>query len=121
MENLRFNIDHNKVAYLTKSTGSEMFHHIIDFLNGSSLRYALIEKPVVYESLVRQFWTTISIRNLPNEQVELVATIDGHEHTISEATIRTALHFDDLDAADVLPNQEIFDGLQAIGYRPDAP
>nr|GFA89837.1 hypothetical protein [Tanacetum cinerariifolium] len=30
----------------------------------------------------------------------------------------TALY---LDAADVLPNQEIFDGLQAIGYRPDDP
>nr|GEY97564.1 hypothetical protein [Tanacetum cinerariifolium] len=53
--------------------------------------------------------------------IELVATIDGHEHTISEVTIRTALHLDDLDAADVLPNQEIFDGLQAIGYRPDGP
>nr|GEY35869.1 xylulose kinase-1 [Tanacetum cinerariifolium] len=98
-----------------------MFHQIIDFLNGSSLRYALTEHPVVYESLVRQFWTPISTRNLPNEQVELVATIDGHEHTISEATIRTAFHLDDLDAVDVLPNQEIFDGLQAIGYRPDGP
>nr|GEX52257.1 hypothetical protein [Tanacetum cinerariifolium] len=101
--------------------GSEMFHQIIDFLNGSSLRYALTENPVAYESLVRQFWTTVSTRNLPNDHVELVATIDGHEHTISEATIRTALHLDDLDAADVLPNQEIFDGLQAIGYRPASP
>nr|GEY12542.1 hypothetical protein [Tanacetum cinerariifolium] len=55
---------------------SEMFHQIIDFLNGSSLRYALTEHPVVYESLIRQFWTTVSTRNLPNEQVELVATID---------------------------------------------
>nr|GEZ80664.1 hypothetical protein [Tanacetum cinerariifolium] len=53
--------------------------------------------------------------------IELIATIDGHEHTISEATIRTALHLDDLDVADVLPNQEIFDGLQAIRYRPDGP
>nr|GFA07324.1 hypothetical protein [Tanacetum cinerariifolium] len=35
--------------------------------------------------------------------------------------IRTALHLDDLDAADVLHNQEIFYGLQAIGYRPDGP
>nr|GFA03262.1 hypothetical protein [Tanacetum cinerariifolium] len=52
---------------------------------------------------------------------ELVSTIDGYEHTISEATIRTALHLDDFDATDVLPNQEIFDGLQAIGYRPDGP
>nr|GFA43002.1 hypothetical protein [Tanacetum cinerariifolium] len=51
--------------------GSEMFHQIIDFLNGSSLRYALTENPVVYESLVRQIWTTVSTRNLPNEQVEL--------------------------------------------------
>nr|GFA49942.1 hypothetical protein [Tanacetum cinerariifolium] len=71
--------------------------------------------------IVSQFWTTVSTRNLPNDQVELVATIDGHEHTISEATIRTSLHLNDLDAADVLPNQEIFDGLQAIGYRLDGP
>nr|GFB57372.1 hypothetical protein [Tanacetum cinerariifolium] len=60
----------------------------------------------------------LDLLDLPNEQVELVATIDGHEHTISKATIRTSLHLDDLDAADVLPNQDIFDGLQAIGYRP---
>nr|GEV06600.1 hypothetical protein [Tanacetum cinerariifolium] len=38
---LLFAETHNMAAYLTKSDASEGFHHIIDFLNGSSIKYAL--------------------------------------------------------------------------------
>ncbi|GKE49971.1 hypothetical protein Tco_1481229 [Tanacetum coccineum] len=38
MAALHYKDDHNKAAYLEKSQGSEGYHQILDFLNGSSLR-----------------------------------------------------------------------------------
>ncbi|GKF01685.1 hypothetical protein Tco_0028608 [Tanacetum coccineum] len=35
---------HNMVAFLEKSTGSEGFHQVIDFLNQSHICYAILEK-----------------------------------------------------------------------------
>ncbi|GJX89540.1 hypothetical protein Tco_0341554 [Tanacetum coccineum] len=37
MAALTYKDDHNKVAYLEKSKGSEEYHQILDFLNGSTL------------------------------------------------------------------------------------
>nr|GEV91545.1 ribonuclease H-like domain, reverse transcriptase, RNA-dependent DNA polymerase [Tanacetum cinerariifolium] len=78
----------------------------VDF-DGGPVRFGYGFVPA--DTMTRVTWNSFLL-------IELVATIDGHEHTISKATIRTTLHLDNLDAADVLPNQEIFDGLQAIGY-----
>ncbi|GJW26192.1 hypothetical protein Tco_0040003 [Tanacetum coccineum] len=39
MAALTYKDDHNKVAYLEKSKGSEEYHQILDFLNGSTLRF----------------------------------------------------------------------------------
>ncbi|GJY83375.1 hypothetical protein Tco_0496751 [Tanacetum coccineum] len=44
------------VAFLEKSTGSEGFHQVIDFLNRSHICYALTKKPDVYISFIKQFW-----------------------------------------------------------------
>nr|GEZ22033.1 reverse transcriptase domain-containing protein [Tanacetum cinerariifolium] len=46
----------------------------------------------------------------------LVATIDGTAYTVTEASIRSALQLDDLNAIDTLTNAEIFNRLRAIGY-----
>nr|GFA22674.1 synaptobrevin, longin-like domain protein [Tanacetum cinerariifolium] len=54
--------------------------------------------------------------SLPDGVKGLVATIDGTAYTITEASIRSALQLDDLNATDTLTNAEIFDGLRAIGY-----
>ncbi|GJV88099.1 putative ribonuclease H-like domain-containing protein [Tanacetum coccineum] len=47
---------HNMVAFLEKSTGSEGFHQVIDFLNRSHICYALTKKADVYISFIKQFW-----------------------------------------------------------------
>ncbi|GKB15925.1 hypothetical protein Tco_0849848 [Tanacetum coccineum] len=65
------------VAYLKKPKGSEGFHQIVDFLNGSHIRYALTENPTIYVSLIKQFWKTATARTLDNREIELTATIDG--------------------------------------------
>nr|GEY97727.1 ribonuclease H-like domain-containing protein [Tanacetum cinerariifolium]GEY97742.1 ribonuclease H-like domain-containing protein [Tanacetum cinerariifolium] len=46
----------------------------------------------------------------------LVATIDGTAYTVTEASIRSALQLDALNAIDTLTNEEIFVGLRDTGY-----
>ncbi|GKB56981.1 hypothetical protein Tco_0913167, partial [Tanacetum coccineum] len=56
---LEYKDDHNKVAFLEKAKGSADYHQILDFLNGSHLRYALTHcPPITFDSLVKQFWTS---------------------------------------------------------------
>ncbi|GJS09591.1 putative ribonuclease H-like domain-containing protein [Tanacetum coccineum] len=43
----------------------------------------------------------------------------GKSVSISEASIRSDLRFDDADGIDTLPNQAIFDAIQQMGYEGD--
>ncbi|GJS72309.1 putative ribonuclease H-like domain-containing protein [Tanacetum coccineum] len=47
------------------------------------------------------------------------ATVAGKPVTISEASIRSDLLFDDVDGIDSLTNQAIFDNIQLMGYEGD--
>ncbi|GJU17914.1 hypothetical protein Tco_1145880 [Tanacetum coccineum] len=75
------------VTYLKKPEGSEGFHQIVDFLNASHIRYALIENPTIYVSLIKQFWETATARTLDNGEIELIATIDGKVKIVIEASV----------------------------------
>ncbi|GJV03893.1 hypothetical protein Tco_1337462 [Tanacetum coccineum] len=97
------------------SEGSEDFHQIIDFLNISHIKYALTENPTIYTSLVQQFWETSSASTLENQEMEIIATIDGRVKTITEASIRRHLKPEDSDGIPTLPNAEIFEQLALIG------
>ncbi|GJY05315.1 putative ribonuclease H-like domain-containing protein [Tanacetum coccineum] len=52
MTTLQFADTHNLVAFLTKSAESEGFEQIVDFLNASSIKYALTVNPTIYTQLV---------------------------------------------------------------------
>ncbi|GJT39096.1 hypothetical protein Tco_0938961 [Tanacetum coccineum] len=120
MADLKFYVEHNKVAFLEKTKRkSDGFHDIIDFINSTPIRYALVTNPIVRESLVRQFWATASEVSLPDATVSIEATIDGHAHTITEASIRSSLRLNDQGATVCLPTDDIYSGLAAIGYVPD--
>ncbi|GJR65831.1 putative ribonuclease H-like domain-containing protein, partial [Tanacetum coccineum] len=80
---------HNMVAYLEKSEGNAEFHEIIDFLKGMFY--------VIMLSL------------------HIIAKVAGKFVSISEASIRSDLLFDDADGIDTLPNQAIFDVIQFMG------
>ncbi|GJW06588.1 putative ribonuclease H-like domain-containing protein [Tanacetum coccineum] len=56
---------------------------IVDFLKGTSLRYALTHNPTIYDSLVKQFWQTATVRTLANGIQELTTSIDNKEYTIT--------------------------------------
>nr|GFB50809.1 hypothetical protein [Tanacetum cinerariifolium] len=50
------------VAYLTKSDASKGFNQVVDFLNGSYIKYALTGNPNIYVSCIKQFWNTVAIK-----------------------------------------------------------
>ncbi|GJR14174.1 putative ribonuclease H-like domain-containing protein [Tanacetum coccineum] len=81
---------HNMVAYLEKTEGNAEFHEIIDFLR------ELV--PFIMLSL------------------HITAKVAGKSVSISEASIRSDLLFDDADGIDSLTNQAIFDAIQLMGH-----
>ncbi|GKC73912.1 hypothetical protein Tco_1119795 [Tanacetum coccineum] len=108
------------VAYLQKPEGSEAFHKIVNFLNSSYIKYALIENPKIYISLIQQFWGTTTARTTDDGEVEITASIDGQVKTITEASLRRHLKLEDSDGITSLPNTEIFEQLALMGYVSDS-
>ncbi|GJV02877.1 ribonuclease H-like domain-containing protein [Tanacetum coccineum] len=68
-----------------------MVCEIVDFLKGLKIRYALTHNPTIHDSLVKQFWQTATATTLADGTLELRATIDTLEYTITEASIRSKL------------------------------
>ncbi|GJT16707.1 hypothetical protein Tco_0875413 [Tanacetum coccineum] len=116
MTTLKYSDKHNMVAFLKKPNESVGFTEIVDFLKGTSLRYALTHNPTIYDSLVKQFWQTATVRTLANGTPELVASIDNKEYTITEASVRSKLQLADAAGISNLPDAEIYDGLATLGY-----
>nr|GEY07861.1 hypothetical protein [Tanacetum cinerariifolium] len=104
------------VAYLNKSDATEGFDQIIDFLNGSYIKYALIINPHIYVSCIKQFWNTVVVKQ-SNDVTRLQALVDKKRVVITEATIKDALCLDDAEGVDCLPNEEIFAKLAHMGYE----
>nr|GFB75110.1 xylulose kinase-1 [Tanacetum cinerariifolium] len=104
------------IAYLTKSDASEGFNQIIDFLNGSSIKYALTVNPNIYVSCIKQFWTSVTVKKV-NNVIRLQALVDKKKVIIIEASIRDALCLDDAEGIECLRNEEIFIELARIGYE----
>nr|GEV20003.1 uncharacterized mitochondrial protein AtMg00810-like [Tanacetum cinerariifolium] len=76
---------HNMIAYLTKSDVSKGFNQIINFLNGSSIKYALTVNPNIYVSAIKQFWSSVAVKKV-NDVSRLQALVDRKKkfliHTI---------------------------------------
>nr|GEW71165.1 hypothetical protein [Tanacetum cinerariifolium] len=92
---LTFADTHNMVAYLNKSDASEGFNQVIDFLNGSFIKYALTS----------------------NDVTRLQALVDRKKVVITEAAIKDVLRLDDAEGVNCLPNKEIFSELARMGYE----
>ncbi|GJS47507.1 putative ribonuclease H-like domain-containing protein [Tanacetum coccineum] len=105
---------HNMVAYLEKSEGNAEFHEIIDFLKQSYIQHALTVSPIVSTTFVEQFWTSAKSKTINNVR-HITAKVAGKSVSITEASIRSDLLFDDADGIDSLPNQAIFDAIQLMG------
>nr|GEZ67381.1 hypothetical protein [Tanacetum cinerariifolium] len=92
------------------------FHHIVDFVEASHIRYALIINPTVYVSHIRQFWSTARIKTT-DEGIKILATVDDKPKTISESSIRKNLKLKDEAGIGSLPDAELFKNLTLMGYN----
>ncbi|GKB13628.1 hypothetical protein Tco_0847551 [Tanacetum coccineum] len=108
---------HNQVGFLKKPEGSAGFEQIVDFLKGTHIRYALEHNPTIYVSVIKQFWQTVTVITLDNGEQELKATIDTHEYTISESSVRNKLKLADENGITEFTNAEIFEGMANLGSK----
>ncbi|GJU33430.1 synaptobrevin, longin-like domain protein [Tanacetum coccineum] len=116
MAALRYRDEHNKVGYLKKPTGSDDYHQILDFLRASHIRYALTNDPIIFDSLVKQFWSTATLRSPELGPPAILATIDETPYTITEDSVRSQLQLADDGGIDDLPIAEIYSGMDNLGY-----
>ncbi|GJU05799.1 hypothetical protein Tco_1122229 [Tanacetum coccineum] len=116
MAHLEFCEKHNMVAFLNKTDGSEDFHDIIDFLSGSHIFYALTASPLLYKSLIDQFWHTAVLSSTEEGAQSITAIVDDREIIISEVSLRRHLKLQDSKGISSLPNEEIFEQLTNMGY-----
>ncbi|GJY59813.1 hypothetical protein Tco_0459705 [Tanacetum coccineum] len=95
MAALKYRDEHNKIGFLEKPKGSTDYHQVIDSLLDSHIRYAIITDPLIYDSLITQFWSTASLRSSELGPPAIVATIDGTPYTITESLVRSQLQLHD--------------------------
>nr|GFB42544.1 hypothetical protein [Tanacetum cinerariifolium] len=65
---------------------------------------------------IKQFWTTVAVKKV-NHVTRLQALVDKKKVVVTEATIKEALHLDDAEGIECLPNEEIFAELARMGYE----
>nr|GEX59788.1 putative ribonuclease H-like domain-containing protein [Tanacetum cinerariifolium] len=108
--------DHNKVAHLKKRKGWEAYERILDFLNRSHIWYALTHHPpIVFDSLVKQFWATATVRTLEAWPSEIIATINGNEVVVTESLIRTQLQLNNETGLCEFTLNDVLDEMREIG------
>ncbi|GKE69551.1 hypothetical protein Tco_1527623, partial [Tanacetum coccineum] len=79
-----------------KPEESDGFEGIIDFLNASSIRYALMVNPAIYTSCIKQFWANAKAKTV-NGKVQIQVLVDGKKVTINEMSVRRALQLKDAE------------------------
>ncbi|GJU94190.1 hypothetical protein Tco_1318946 [Tanacetum coccineum] len=96
MTSLKFTKTHNLVAFLEKPKESNGFEGIINFLNASSIKYALTVNLTVYESCIEQFWITAKVKTI-NGECQIQAIVDKKKAIITEKSIMSDLKLDDAE------------------------
>ncbi|GKC70720.1 hypothetical protein Tco_1116603, partial [Tanacetum coccineum] len=93
----------SSVAFLEKPEESNGFEGIIDFLNASSIKYALTVNTTVYESCIKQFWATAKAKTV-NEERQIQALVEKKKVIITEKSVRSDLMLEDVEGTECLPN-----------------
>nr|GEY55232.1 hypothetical protein [Tanacetum cinerariifolium] len=110
-----FSKTHNLIAYTEKPTKSKGFAQIIDFLNGSSVKYALTASLIIYTSCIKQFLISAKVKTV-NDEVRIQALVDGKRVNIKESSIKCTLRLDDAKGTSCLTNIKIFKGLAKMRF-----
>nr|GEZ99056.1 uncharacterized mitochondrial protein AtMg00810-like [Tanacetum cinerariifolium] len=94
MVRLQFCDYHNMVAILENSEHNIDFHHMVDFIEASSLRIKTTE-----------------------EGTQILANVDGIHITITESSLRRNIKLKDEEGISSLPDMELFENLTLMGYN----
>ncbi|GJX65613.1 hypothetical protein Tco_0299956 [Tanacetum coccineum] len=116
MSTPKFTKTHNLVAFLKKPEESNGFEEIIDFLNASSIQYALTVNPTIYTTCIEQFWTSAKAKTVNGER-QIQALVDKKKEIIIETSIRNDLKLDDAEGTYCLPTTTIFEELERMGEK----
>nr|GFC93755.1 hypothetical protein [Tanacetum cinerariifolium] len=114
MARLQFCDYHNMVAILEKGEFNTDFHPIVDFIAASPLKYALTIKPTFFVSHIQRFWSTARIETM-DEGTHILATVDGIQRTVSEASLRRNLKLREEDGIVSIPDTKLFENLTLMG------
>nr|GEW77775.1 hypothetical protein [Tanacetum cinerariifolium] len=87
-----------------------------EMLDYGYIAYALTVNPTIYVSYIKQFWNTVAVKQ-SNDVTRLQALVDKKKVVVTKAAIRDALHLDDAEGVNCLPNEEIFTALACMGYE----
>nr|GEY55688.1 hypothetical protein [Tanacetum cinerariifolium] len=80
------------------------------------VRYALTSNPIIFDSLVKQFWSTATLRAPELGLPAILATIDKTPYTITEELVRSHLQLADDGGVADLPIPEIYSRMDNLGY-----
>nr|GEW32329.1 xylulose kinase-1 [Tanacetum cinerariifolium] len=80
------------------------------------MRYALTQNPIIFDSLVKQFWSTTTLRSPELCPLAIQDTIDKTPYTIAEDLVRSRLQLVDDGGIDDLPIAEIYSGMDNLAY-----
>ncbi|GKC57106.1 putative ribonuclease H-like domain-containing protein [Tanacetum coccineum] len=75
-----------------------------------------VSSPKVFTSIIEQFWNS-AVSTTVNNVSQIKATVSGKTVSISEASIRRDLLFNDVDRIGYLTNLEIYENLQLMGFK----
>ncbi|GKA89599.1 hypothetical protein Tco_0811411 [Tanacetum coccineum] len=98
------------VAFLENPNESAGIKQIIDFLNASSIKYALTVNQTIYASCIQQFWDTVKVKTV-NEIIQIQALVDKNKVIVTKASVRCDLQLDDFEGTKCLLISIIFEQL----------
>ncbi|GJR28278.1 putative ribonuclease H-like domain-containing protein [Tanacetum coccineum] len=113
------------LVYHSKTKHIEIRHHFIMMIlmRRSSFKVRKFTRLPLYTVLLTKAFDdkTATASTLADGTLELRATIDTLEYTITEASVRSKLQLADASGISMLPNTEIFEGMGNMGYPTDGP
>ncbi|GJX01734.1 hypothetical protein Tco_0185647 [Tanacetum coccineum] len=99
------------------------FHGVSSYLDVRSHWEVALDGTVKLLTVALKFrflsYDLLARSSIHNALMYITAKVAGKHVSISEASIRSDLLFDDVDGIDSLPNQAIFDAIQLMGYEGD--
>ncbi|KAJ0750130.1 hypothetical protein HanLR1_Chr05g0178361 [Helianthus annuus] len=118
---LKFISTHNQAGYLAPppEKHKKMYASLIKGLNSCRIVHALRDNPVVYESLVQEFWKTTRFNALGADgKGSIEAEIQKKSVSVTEQIIREVLQFNDQETDPIdLPGGTVEAILPRLSYE----